>query len=84
MFSMSFFNFNPSEGTPQISGWIGLYIGLTVLCTILIFVSWKEYTKRTGTGDRAAREPDIEKGSASQAWDSNASSPQTAIPAYPR
>ncbi|KAJ4388150.1 hypothetical protein N0V93_008756 [Gnomoniopsis smithogilvyi] len=77
MFSMSFFRFDPSEGTPLISPWIGIYIGLTTLCTFLVHLSWKRYTKKEDDRRRAADWSDPEKAVSSQSSGSNPSTPPT-------
>lgn len=74
MFSMSFFKFDPSEGTPMISPWIALYFGLTVAFTGFTFVSWNQYKKRVdkpiATKGRPSKELDIEMGPTGSDWSS--------------
>lgn len=82
MFSMSFFQFNPSQGAPLISPWISLYVGLTLLSTLIIFVSWKKYTKRTQERAEAKQKSDEEKAIGSQPSSSNPGTPQTPSPPY--
>ncbi|KAI1076088.1 hypothetical protein F5B20DRAFT_557464 [Whalleya microplaca] len=45
LFSMSFFNWMPSDSDQKISPWIAVYWGITVILTASIIFGWRKWTR---------------------------------------